>query len=80
MIAAQDTPQFPTAEAYFAWEAQQPEKYEYIDGQVYAMGGGSVHHSRIAVRLITLFANHLDGGPCETGNSDLKVNIADTNN
>jgi Uma2 family endonuclease len=75
MIAAKDS--FPTMgpEAYFAWEEQQLEKHEYIDGQVYAMSGGSVNHSRIAVRLTTLFSNHLEGSGCETGNSDLRVNV-----
>jgi Uma2 family endonuclease len=79
MIALKDSPIF-TPEEYFAWEAKQLEKHEYIDGQIYAMSGGSKNHSLIAVRFITLFANHLEGSSCETGNSDLKVNIAGTNN
>ncbi|MFM7602534.1 MAG: Uma2 family endonuclease [Pseudanabaena sp.] len=79
MIAAKDNPTF-TPEEYFAWEEQQPEKHELIDGEVYAMGGGSKNHSRIAVRLTTLFANHLENGSCETGNSDLRVNVAGTSN
>jgi Uma2 family endonuclease len=80
MIAAKD--RFPTMapEAYFKWEEQQLEKHEYIDGQVYATSGGSVNHSRIAVRLTTLFSNHLDGSGCETGNSDLRINIVGTSN
>ncbi len=80
MIAAKDN--FPqlTPEEYFIWEEQQQEKHEYIDGQVYAMSGGSKNHSLIAVRVITLLANHLEGSGCETGNSDLKVNIVETNN
>ncbi|MEO0541153.1 MAG: Uma2 family endonuclease [Cyanobacteria bacterium P01_A01_bin.105] len=78
MIAAQDAPLLPTPEDYFAWEAQQVEKYEYINGQVYAMGGGTVHHSRLSVRLTALFDAHLEGTPCITGNSDLKVNITKT--
>ncbi|MCC3513523.1 MAG: Uma2 family endonuclease [Microcoleus sp. PH2017_17_BER_D_A] len=69
-----------TPEEYFAWEEKQLEKHEYIDGQVYAMSGGSVNHSRIAVRLTTLFSNHLENSSCETGNSDLRVNIAGTKN
>ncbi len=80
MIAAKEDFSPPTPEAYFAWEAQQLEKHEYIDGQVYAISGGSKNHSLISVRLITLFANHLEGSSCETGNSDLKVNIAETTN
>jgi Uma2 family endonuclease len=79
MIAAREN--FPqlTPEEYFAWEEKQLEKHEYIDGEVYAMSGGSKNHSLISVRFITLFSNHLEGGSCETGNSDLRVNIVDTN-
>jgi Uma2 family endonuclease len=80
MIAAKENfPRF-TPEEYFAWEEKQLEKYEYIDGEVYAMSGGSKNHSLISVRFITLFSNHLEGGSCETGNSDLKVNIVATGN
>ena len=78
MIAAKENPPQLTPEEYFAWEGKQLEKHEYIDGQVYAMSGGSVNHSRIAVRFTTLCANHLEGGSCETGNSDLRVNIVET--
>ncbi len=78
VTATDDYPQL-TPEEYFAWEEQQVEKYEYIDGRVYAIGGGSKNHSLIAVRLTTLLANHLEGGGCETGNSDLRINIAGTN-
>jgi Uma2 family endonuclease len=80
MIAAKENfPRF-TPEEYFAWEEKQLEKYEYIDGEVYAMSGGSKNHSLISVRFITLFSNHLESGSCETGNSDLKVNIVATGN
>ena len=80
MIATKDIPTQLTPEEYFAWEEQQQEKYEYIDGHIYAMGGGSVNHSRIAVRLTTLFDTHLENSNCITGNSDLKVNIPKTTN
>jgi Uma2 family endonuclease len=80
MIAVKENfPRF-TPEEYFAWEEKQLEKHEYIDGEVYAMSGGSKNHSLISVRFITLFSNHLEGGGCETGNSDLKVNIVATDN
>lgn len=80
MIAAKENSPLLTPDEYFAWEAQQLEKHEYIDGEVYAMSGGSKNHSLISVRFITLFANHLEGSGCETGNSDLRVNIAETDN
>lgn len=80
MIAVPDHPPTLTPAQYLDWEAQQPEKHEYINGQVYAMGGGSVNHSRIAIRLTALLDTHLDGSPCIPGNSDLKIRIPNTSN
>ncbi|MEM6451106.1 MAG: Uma2 family endonuclease [Cyanobacteria bacterium P01_D01_bin.105] len=80
MIASQDTPQLLTPEDYFAWEEKQREKHEYIDGQVYAMSGGSVNHGRISIRFTALFDAHLENSPCVTGNSDIQVNIFETHN
>jgi Uma2 family endonuclease len=79
MIAAKENLPRITPEEYFAWEEKQLEKHEYLDGEVYAMSGGSKNHSLISVRFITLFANHLEDRNCETGNSDLRVNIVGTN-
>ncbi len=39
-----------TPTEYFAWEARQVCRHEYLNGEVYAMGGGSQNHSRIALR------------------------------
>jgi Uma2 family endonuclease len=80
MIAIKENLPQMTPEEYFAWEEQQLEKHEYIDSQVYAMSGGSVNHSRIAIRFTTMVDTHLDASSCITGNSDLRVNIAGTNN
>ncbi|MFN9062978.1 MAG: Uma2 family endonuclease, partial [Pseudanabaena sp.] len=80
MIAIKEN--FPqiTPEEYFAWEEKQLEKHELINGQVYAMSGGSVNHSRIAIRFATMLDTHLDASSCITGNSDLRINIVGTNN
>lgn len=75
MIAAKENYPQLTPEEYFAWESTQLEKHEYIDGHVYAMSGGSVNHSRIAIRFTGLFDAHLSESGCITGNSDLRVNI-----
>ncbi len=80
MIAIKENfPRF-TPEEYFAWEEKQLEKHEYIDGEVYAMSGGSVNHGRIAIKLTAMFDTHLDNSSCITGNSDIKVNIFATTN
>jgi len=79
MIALKDNSLYFTPEEYFIWSEKQLEKYEYIDGKVYAMSGGSVNHGRIAIRLTGLFDTHLANSTCITGNSDIKLNILEAN-
>ncbi|EKU97223.1 hypothetical protein Lepto7375DRAFT_6396 [Leptolyngbya sp. PCC 7375] len=80
MIAVKEN--FPQLmpEEYLAWEEKQLEKHEYIDGQVHAMGGGTVNHGRMAIRFTSMLDTHLDNSGCITGNSDIKINIVDTKN
>jgi Uma2 family endonuclease len=80
MIATKEASPQLTPEEYFVWEEKQLEKHEYIDGQVYAMSGGSVNHGRIAIKLTAMFDTHLENSGCITGNSDIKINIVETNN
>jgi Uma2 family endonuclease len=75
MIAARENlPRF-TPEEYFAWEEQQLHRHEYIDGEVYAMSGGTISHSQIASKFNRILGNHLDNTDCITLNSDARVNI-----
>jgi Uma2 family endonuclease len=67
-----------TPEEYFAWEEQQLERHEYINGEVYAMSGGTVNHGRIAIKITSMLDSHLEDSGCTTGNSDVRINILDT--
>ncbi len=79
MVAIKDNfPRF-TPEEYFAWEEQQLDRHEYIDGKVYAMSGGTINHGRISIKITSMLDNHLDTSGCITGNSDVKVNVLETN-
>jgi Uma2 family endonuclease len=75
MVAAKDNSLRFTPEEYFAWEEQQLHRHEYIDGEVYAMTGGTVTHSDIAGNFLALLKTHLRGSGCKTPNSDARVNI-----
>jgi Uma2 family endonuclease len=78
MVALKDnSPRF-TPEEYFAWEEQQLERHELIDGEVYAMSGGTINHSEIASKFNRLLGNHLDDSGCKTLNSDARINILET--
>lgn len=52
-------------------------KYEYMDGQMYAMAGGTVNHAEIALNLIIALRAHLGNGPCHAFSSDVRVRVAE---
>ena len=61
-----------TLEDFLAWEALQPEKYEFDGIQPVAMTGTSVAHARLVARLIVALASRLPRR-CEAFANDLKV-------
>jgi Uma2 family endonuclease len=65
-----------TPQEYFDWEAQQLERHEYFDGEVYAMAGGSMAHADIALNIAAAIKRHL-AGRCKVRNSDAKVGITE---
>src|SRR5438128_281775 len=70
-----------SVEEYLELDRSSPgAKYEYIDGEVYMMAGGSPAHARIAATLIREIGNHVRGGPCDVYTSDAKVRVFGTQN
>jgi Uma2 family endonuclease len=62
-----------TWEAYLEWEADQPTRYELVDGQVHAMGGGTAEHDTIGNNLRAALHAQIRGKPCRPHGPDLKV-------
>jgi Uma2 family endonuclease len=60
-------------EQYLAFERGTDARHEYLDGQVYAMAGESLEHSRICVNLAGELRARLRGGPCEVLSPNMKV-------
>jgi Uma2 family endonuclease len=52
-------------------------KYEYIDGDMYAMSGGTIDHARIAMNLIRALDDHLQRGLCRVFFSDVRAQVAE---
>jgi Uma2 family endonuclease len=67
-------PQFD-APSYLAWEDEQPEKHEYLDGEVFAMAGASESHVTLAGNLFMALRNHLRGGPFSVFIADMKLQV-----
>ena len=55
-------------------------KYEYIDGQVYAMSGGSLTHGRIGSNVVRTLEDALatKGSPCNVYNLDVAARLSPT--
>lgn len=68
-----------TPEDYLQGEASSEFKHEYLDGEVRAMVGASDAHVTIAGSLFFLLKKSLQGTPCRTYISDMKVNVATAN-
>jgi len=64
-----------TLEEYFALELASEEKYEYFDGEVFNMSGGSRDHEQIIVNLILHLGNKLSGRACRVYPSNLRVKV-----
>jgi Uma2 family endonuclease len=58
---------------YLALEASSNVRHEFLDGQIYAMAGGTPEHAALAAAVITLIGPQLRGGECRPYNSDLRV-------
>ena len=65
-------------EEYFAILEKDPEhRYEYLDGDVYMMTGGSPNYSIIGGNMVRILGNLLEGRRCIVYNSDLYVELAE---
>ena len=66
------TPRMTAAE-YLTQERAASYRSEFFNGEMFAMAGGSLNHSRIAKNVIRQLGNQLATSPCEPFTSDLRV-------
>lgn len=62
-----------TSDEYLELERKSNYKSEFLEGQIYAMSGGSPKHAGISANIIKKIGNQLEDGPCHVYTSDLKV-------
>ncbi|MEM7579634.1 MAG: Uma2 family endonuclease [Cyanobacteria bacterium P01_A01_bin.80] len=69
--------QYMTPQEYLDWEEQQPLKYEYINGEVVAMTGGTIPHNDVALNLASALKSHVRGKGCKVQMADAKLGISE---
>lgn len=60
---------------YLAWEAEQPEKHEFVRGETFAMAGARRAHVTVCLNLASAFKSHLRGTPCRAYMADMKLRV-----
>ncbi|MBK7995295.1 MAG: Uma2 family endonuclease [Blastocatellia bacterium] len=63
-----------TLEEYFALEKVGHARYEYWDGDIVCMSGGSKEHARIGGNIFSELHQQLKGRNCEAFNSEIPIN------
>ncbi|MCY4071228.1 MAG: Uma2 family endonuclease [Chloroflexi bacterium] len=66
-----------TVQEYLAWEAENEIKHEYIDGEVYAMSGGTGKHSSIIINITVAIGQQLGDSVCALHSSEMRVKVAE---
>jgi Uma2 family endonuclease len=74
MVALKDSSPMTAAE-YFIWEQTQTDRYEFWDGEVVAMSGGTRNHNRVSANFFRLLDDALNDRRCEVYVNDVKVQI-----
>lgn len=76
MVAQPSQSRYMTVEEWHKLEERSKMKHEYIDGQIYAMSGGSLAHSEIAINAVMALRNALRGRSCRVYNSDAAARVS----
>lgn len=78
-MTAQREQRYVSVDEWLALERGNPEvKYEYLDGHLYLMSGGSLAHSRIGGNVVRTLADAVALKRCFVYNSDASVRLSET--
>ncbi len=63
---------------YLELEQLSPVKHEFLEGEVWAMAGGTPEHAAVAANVLTLLSTQLRGKRCRVFDSDLRIRVTTT--
>jgi Uma2 family endonuclease len=76
MVALSNSPlQRMSPQEFLAWEVTQTERYEYVNGRIMAMTGGTIPHNDLALNLYRALYDHIRSRGCKVNVSDVKVKL-----
>lgn len=63
---------------YASREETADQRHEYLDGEVFAMSGGTLEHSALIGALYLIVGNQLAGRRCRAFDSNARVRTSET--
>jgi len=63
---------------YLAFEEKAVDKHEFLNGEVFAMGGGTIEHAALIASVTHALMGALQGRPCRVYSSELRIRIRAT--
>ena len=63
---------------YLALEAASGIRHEFLDGEIYAMAGGTIEHGALAANAIGELRGALRGRPCRVLTADVRIRVLAT--
>ena len=75
----QEAKRFYTEDEYFALEEDTGEKYEYFDGEIFLMAGGTINHNAISANIVSALKAVLKGRGCRVFTSDQRFKVGAAN-
>ena len=67
-----------TFDDYVHIESFSSVKHEFLEGEIYAMAGGTPEQAALAMAIGAAFVNATRGGPCRVHSADLNVCVLET--
>ncbi len=78
ILVSQPARQLFSFPEYVLLEQMSTVKHEYLEGEVWAMAGGTPEHAAIAANVIRLLGERLRGKRCRVFTSDLRIRVRET--
>lgn len=63
---------------YLSVEEMSEVRHEFLNGEIFAMAGGTPEHAAISAAMLMLLGTRLRDGPCRPYSSDLRVRVLAT--
>ena len=67
-----------TLEDYLSVEEMSVVRHEFLNGEIFAMAGGTPEHAALSAAAVIVLGRRLEGGRCRPYSADLRIRVVAT--